>query len=67
MIFEYFCKIYSRRKVVEKDGQPVKFKGRDAEGNDPNAIYCYDVQRNGRRKWSETIPGALKIVIRLRH
>ena len=51
-IFNDFSNIFARcipeEKVVEKDERLRQIQGGRCEGNNPNAIYCYDVQRNGR-------------------
>jgi len=53
-LFEDFSIIFSHyipsEKVIEKSSEERLLIGRRAEGNNPNAIYCYDVRRNGKRE-----------------
>ena len=37
------------QKVINKPLLERERIGRRAEGNNPNAIYCFDVKRNGKR------------------
>ena len=49
--FEYFAKFIPREKVEDKkDEVERRILGGRAEGNDPSAVYCFDVRRNGRRE-----------------
>ncbi|MDQ0970314.1 hypothetical protein QFZ31_000192 [Neobacillus niacini] len=53
-LFEDFSQIFSnfipKEKIIDKSEIENKLIGSRAEGNNPNAIYCYDVRRNGRNK-----------------
>ncbi|KYG30739.1 DUF6037 family protein [Alkalihalobacillus trypoxylicola] len=53
-LFKDFSQIFSdfipNEKVIYKSDIESKLLGSRAEGNNPNAIYCYDVRRNGRNK-----------------
>lgn len=53
-LFKDFSRIFSkfipREKTLSKSDVEKKLIGSRAEGNNPNAIYCYDVRRNGRNK-----------------
>lgn len=47
---EHFARFIPARKIEEKDDEVERrILGGYAEGNDPLAIYCYDVRRNGER------------------
>lgn len=46
---EIFAKYIPFEKIVKKDDPQLSLLiGRRAEGCNPNAIYCFDVRRNGR-------------------
>lgn len=46
----HFAKFIPREKVeVKKDEIERKILGGRTEGNDPSAVYCFDVRRNGIR------------------
>ena len=48
---EHFAKfIPSEKVVVKKDEVERRILGGRTEGNDPSAVYCFDVRRNGRRE-----------------
>ncbi len=53
-LFEDFSEIFShfipKEKIINKSEIERNLIGRRAEGNNPNAIYCYDVRRNGRKE-----------------
>ncbi|WP_196600998.1 DUF6037 family protein [Pectinatus frisingensis] len=53
-LFEDFSEIFShfipKEKFMDKNAIERILIGRRAEGNNPNAIYCYDVRRNGRKE-----------------
>ena len=65
MIFEYFARFIPEEKVVERMGQLRQIQGK-MRGNDQMQFTAM-MSNEMVEKWSETIPGALKIVIRLRH
>ena len=44
---EIFSKFIPDKKYEEKQGLIQQLQGSRCEGNNPNAIYCYDVRRNG--------------------
>jgi hypothetical protein len=44
---EIFSKFIPDEKHEEKQGLIRQLQGSRCEGNNPNAIYCYDVRRNG--------------------
>lgn len=44
---EIFSKFIPDEKHEEKQGLIQQLQGSRCEGNNPNAIYCYDVRRNG--------------------
>ena len=44
---EIFSKFIPDKKYEEKQGLIQRLQGSRCEGNNPNAIYCYDVRRNG--------------------
>ncbi|ACS97820.1 hypothetical protein NJ8700_06950 [Aggregatibacter aphrophilus NJ8700] len=46
---EYFARVIPMQKVINKPLLERELIGRRAEGNNPNAIYCFDVKRNGKR------------------
>ena len=46
---ECFAGVIPIQKVINKPLLERELIGRRAEGNNPNAIYCFDVRRNGRR------------------
>ena len=46
---ECFARVIPMQKVSNKPLLERELIGRRAEGNNPNAIYCFDVRRNGRR------------------
>ena len=46
---ECFARVIPMQKVINKPPLERELIGRRAEGNNPNAIYCFDVRRNGRR------------------
>ncbi|MFP7483399.1 DUF6037 family protein [Priestia filamentosa] len=53
-LFKDFSRIFSefipKEKVIDKnDDIERKLIGSRVEGNNPKAIYCYDVRRNGRK------------------
>lgn len=45
---ECFARVIPMQKVINKPLLERELIGRRAEGNNPNAIYCFDVRRNGR-------------------
>ncbi|WP_415296950.1 DUF6037 family protein [Clostridium perfringens] len=47
---EIFAKYIPEEKIVNKSGIERKMIGSRVEGGNPNAIYCYDVRRNGKRE-----------------
>ena len=53
-LFEDFSEIFShfipKDKIIDKCDTESILIGRRAEENNPNAIYCYDVRRNGRKE-----------------
>lgn len=52
-LFKDFSQIFSdfipTEKTIEKSEIERKLIGSRAEGNNPNAVYCYDIRRNGRK------------------
>ena len=58
-LFEDFSEIFSKfipdNKMEEKEGLLRQLQGSRCEGNDPNAIYCYDVRRNGETNGKKNI------------
>ena len=46
---ECFARVIPMQKVINKPLLERELIGRRAEGNNPNAIYCFDVRRNGIR------------------
>ena len=44
---EIFSKFIPDKKYEEKQGLIQQLQGSRCERNNPNAIYCYDVRRNG--------------------
>lgn len=52
-LFIDFNKVFSefipQEKILDKPNDVIRLQGSRCEGNDPNAIYCYDVRRNGSR------------------
>ena len=46
---ECFTRVIPMQKVINKPLLERERIGRRAEGNNPNAIYCFDVKRNGKR------------------
>ncbi|MGX2948022.1 DUF6037 family protein [Frederiksenia canicola] len=46
---EHFAGIIPRERNNNKSALEREYIGRRAEGNNPDAIYCYDVKRNGNR------------------
>lgn len=46
---ECFARVIPMQKVINKPLLERERIGRRAEGNNPNAIYCFDVKRNGKR------------------
>ncbi|WHX68264.1 DUF6037 family protein [Peribacillus frigoritolerans] len=48
--FRIFSNYIPEEKVIDKSDIEKKLIGSRAEGNNPNAIYCYDVRRNGRKE-----------------
>lgn len=44
---EIFSKFIPDKKYEEKQGLIQRLQGSRCEGDNPNAIYCYDVRRNG--------------------
>lgn len=52
-LFVDFAKIFSdfipEEKIIKKSEKVQNLIGSRAEGNNPKAIYCYDVRRNGTR------------------
>lgn len=53
-LFEDFSRIFSefipKEKIISKSNIERNLIGRRVEGNNPNAIYCYDVHRNGKKE-----------------
>lgn len=53
-LFEDFSEIFShfipKEKIIDKSEIERNLIGRRAEGNNSNAIYCYDVRRNGKKE-----------------
>lgn len=53
-LFDDFSEIFShcipREKTLDKTSEERMLIGKRAEGNNPNAIYCFDVRRNGKRE-----------------
>lgn len=47
---EIFAKFIPKEKVITKSDVERRLIGRRAEGNNPNAIYCFDVRRNGKKE-----------------
>lgn len=47
---EIFAKYIPREKTIKKSGVENKLMARRLDGNNPNAVYCFDVRRNGRRE-----------------
>lgn len=53
-LFQDFSRIFSKfipneKTIYKNDHKESKLIGSRAEGNNPNAIYCFDVRRNGSR------------------
>lgn len=52
-LFDDFSEIFSdfipKEKVIRKNKLESNLIGRRSEGNNPNAIYCFDVRRNGTK------------------
>ncbi|MCY8232351.1 DUF6037 family protein [Priestia endophytica] len=57
-LFKDFSRIFSefipKEKVIDKNDIERKLIGSRVEGNNPKAIYCYDVRRNGRKEDGST-------------
>lgn len=70
-MFEDFSAIFSRyipsEKVIVKSSEERLLIGRRTEGNNPNAIYCFDVRRNGKKKMGRLMEEVLKIAIRQKY
>lgn len=53
-LFKDFSKLFAdfipKEKKLNKSDTERKLIGSRAEGNNPRAIYCYDVRRNGKKK-----------------
>ena len=53
-LFDDFSEIFSHyipsEKTLDKTPEERMLIGKRAEGNNPNAIYCFDVRRNGKRE-----------------
>jgi len=50
----YFAQFIPKEKIVRKnDRLERRLLGGRSEGNNPNAIYCFDVRRNGRKENGE--------------
>lgn len=53
-LFDDFSEIFSHyipsEKTLDKTPEERMLIGERAEGNNPNAIYCFDVRRNGKRE-----------------
>ncbi|MBP0726399.1 hypothetical protein J5Y03_14650 [Bacillus sp. RG28] len=53
-IFNYFSEVFApfipKEKLLIKSNVERRLIGSRVEGNNPNAIYCYDVRRNGTNK-----------------
>ena len=47
---ELFAKFIPREKVTTKTDIERSLIGRRAEENNPNAVYCFDVRRNGKKE-----------------
>lgn len=47
---EHFSKYIPNKKIISKTNIENKLMGQRAEGDNPNAIYCYDVKRSGLKK-----------------
>lgn len=48
---EYFAKFIPLKKIEKKtDDVERRILGGYSEGNDPLAVYCYDVRRNGKKE-----------------
>lgn len=45
-----FSHFIPKEKIIDKSKIERNLIGRRAEGNNPNAIYCYDVRRNGKKE-----------------
>ena len=58
-LFLDFSKIFSKYIPNKKDNRKPelfrKLQGSRCEGNDPTAIYCYDVRRNGKTGGSSNV------------
>lgn len=58
-LFKDFSEIFSKyipdNKTEEKQGLLQQLQGSRCEGNNPNAIYCYDVRRNGETNGRKNI------------
>lgn len=52
-LFKDFSQVFSdfipKEKIILKSDTERKLIGSRAEGNNPNAVYCYDIRRNGRK------------------
>ncbi|WP_202973812.1 DUF6037 family protein [Lysinibacillus parviboronicapiens] len=52
-LFKDFSQVFSdfipKEKIISKSDTERKLIGSRAEGNNPNAVYCYDIRRNGRK------------------
>ncbi|MBD8006153.1 hypothetical protein H9631_13810 [Bacillus sp. Sa1BUA2] len=52
-LFKDFSRIFSdfipKEKIITKSDTERKLIGSRAEGNNPNAVYCYEIRRNGRK------------------
>lgn len=47
---EIFAKYIPMEKILKKSDVERRLMSKRLDGNNPNAIYCFDVRRNGRRK-----------------
>ncbi|UDN58783.1 MULTISPECIES: DUF6037 family protein [unclassified Clostridioides] len=47
---EIFAKYIPEEKIINKSDVERRIIGSKVEGGNPNAIYCYDVRRNGKRE-----------------
>lgn len=47
---EHFSKFIPAQKIIKKNVLERQLIGRRSESNNPNAIYCYDVRRNGKKE-----------------
>ncbi len=45
-----FAKFIPKEKVIIKNAEARRLIGSRAEGNNPNAIFCFDVRRNGKKE-----------------